>query len=223
MRDLARVRVRYGYRKLHILLRREGFGLGRNLAYRLYREEGLQLRSKLPRRRKMVAVRRKRFQARRPNDAWSLDFVTDALANSQRFRALTVVDVFTRERAKASVRRQWQRVLRPRVRSVGVPSRRADRLQPTRQADGQRVRRVVQRIAARRVPEHELVRVARGGKRSDRSVAGRVQRESSSPGSRTSHAKGVLLESQGVRRVEEATTSRELALSLVRRTQAVHA
>jgi putative transposase len=97
MRDLARARVRYGYRKLHILLRREGFGLGRNLAYRLYCEEGLQLRSKLPRRRKMAAVRRERFQARRPNDAWSLDFVADQLAGGQRFRALTVVDVFTRE------------------------------------------------------------------------------------------------------------------------------
>jgi putative transposase len=48
LRDLARDRVRYGYRKLHILLRREGFGLARNLAYRLYCEEGLQLRSKLP-------------------------------------------------------------------------------------------------------------------------------------------------------------------------------
>ena len=97
MRDLARTRVRYGYRKLHVLLRREGFGLGRNLVYRLYREEGLQLRSKLPRRRKMVAVRRERFEARRPNDAWSLDFVADQLAGGERFRALTIMDVFTRE------------------------------------------------------------------------------------------------------------------------------
>ncbi len=47
MRELARARVRYGYRRLHVLLKREGWSLGRNLAYRLYCEEGLQLRSKL--------------------------------------------------------------------------------------------------------------------------------------------------------------------------------
>jgi putative transposase len=56
MRELAQVRMRYGYRRLHVLLRREGWLLGRELAYRLYTEESLQLRSKRPRRRKMVAL-----------------------------------------------------------------------------------------------------------------------------------------------------------------------
>ena len=65
--------------------------------YRLYSEEQLQLRSKLPKRRKMVVARRERPQARAANDVWSLDFVADQLANGTRFRALTVVDVFTRE------------------------------------------------------------------------------------------------------------------------------
>jgi putative transposase len=97
MRELARIRVRFGYRRLHILLRREGWSVGRHLAYRLYGEEGLQLRSKLPRRRKMVVTRRERFVPRRANEAWSLDFVADQLANGQRFRALTIVDVFSRE------------------------------------------------------------------------------------------------------------------------------
>src|SRR5262249_35008189 len=65
MRELARTRVRFGYRRLQVLLRREGWVLGKNLAYRLYCEEGLQLRSKLPRRRKMTVTRRERFVPRR--------------------------------------------------------------------------------------------------------------------------------------------------------------
>src|SRR5450759_1453099 len=97
MRDLPQVRIRYGYRRLHVLLRREGWRLGKNQAYRLYNEESLQLRSKLPRRRKMVVTRRERYWPQRPNQAWSMDFVSDQLVNGTRLRALTVVDVFTRE------------------------------------------------------------------------------------------------------------------------------
>lgn len=97
MRELARTRVRYGYRRLHVLLKREGWSLGRNQAYRLYCEEGLQLRSKLPRRRKMVVARRERFVPHRVNQAWSMDFVSDQLVDGQRIRALTIVDVFSRE------------------------------------------------------------------------------------------------------------------------------
>ena len=65
--------------------------------YRLYRDEQLQLRSKLPKRRKMVVARRERIRPRAANEVWSLDFVADQLANGTRFRALTVVDVFSRE------------------------------------------------------------------------------------------------------------------------------
>lgn len=97
MREIAQTRVRYGYRRVHVLLRREGWRLGKNQMYRLYCEEHLQLRSKLPHRRKMVVVRRQRAQASAPNEIWSLDFVSDQLAGGMRFRALTVVDVFTRE------------------------------------------------------------------------------------------------------------------------------
>ncbi|CAN0643128.1 hypothetical protein BCEP27_20782 [Burkholderia cepacia] len=57
MREIAHTRVRYGYRRVHVLFRREGWQLGRNQAYRLYCEEQLQLRSKLPKRRKMVVTR----------------------------------------------------------------------------------------------------------------------------------------------------------------------
>jgi putative transposase len=95
MRELARVRVRFGYRKLHVLLRREGFGMSRDVTYRVYTEEGLQLRSKLPRRRKMLVARRERYVPHRPNQAWSMDF-----------RALTIVDVFSREALAIEVGKQ---------------------------------------------------------------------------------------------------------------------
>lgn len=97
MRELAQVRMRYGYRRLHVLLKREGWILGRELAYRLYSEESLQLRSKRPRRRKMAVARRERYVPKRANQAWSMDFVADQLADGRKLRALTVVDVFTRE------------------------------------------------------------------------------------------------------------------------------
>ena len=97
MRELAQTRMRYGYRRIHVLLRWEGWPVGRTLIYRLYDEEKLQLRSKLPRRRKQFVTRREVYVPKRPNQAWSMDFVSDQLVNGRRFRALTVVDVFTRE------------------------------------------------------------------------------------------------------------------------------
>jgi len=97
MRDIASTRVRYGYRRIRVLLKREGWQVGKNLVYRLYREEGLALRKRPPRRRKMAVQREARFKPRQANDVWSLDFVSDELNNGRRFRALTVVDVFTRE------------------------------------------------------------------------------------------------------------------------------
>jgi len=63
----------------------------------MYTEERLQLRSKLPKRRKMMVQRNQRMQPAAPDDAWTMNFVADQLANGTRFRALTVVDVFTRD------------------------------------------------------------------------------------------------------------------------------
>lgn len=77
MCEIAHTRVRYGYRRIHVLLKREGWQLGKNQAYRLYRLEQLQLRSKLPKRRKMVMPRQARMTPNRPNQAWSMDFVAD--------------------------------------------------------------------------------------------------------------------------------------------------
>jgi putative transposase len=71
MRDIAHTRVRYGYRRIHVLLKRDGWRLGKNQMYRLYREEQLQLRSKLPKRRKMVVVRRERIRPRAANEVES--------------------------------------------------------------------------------------------------------------------------------------------------------
>lgn len=89
--------MRYGYRKIRVLLNREGWAVGKPLVYRLDREEGLTLRHRPPRRRKTMVVCAYRSPVTRPNDAWSLDFVADQLVNGHRFRALTVVDVWTRE------------------------------------------------------------------------------------------------------------------------------
>ena len=97
MREIAHTRVRYGYRRIHILLRREGWVVGKKLVYRLYQEEQLQLRSKRPKRRKMVMQRAARFAATRPGQAWAMDFVADQLVDGRNIRALTIVDVFSRE------------------------------------------------------------------------------------------------------------------------------
>jgi putative transposase len=97
MRDIAGTRVRFGYRRIRVMLNREGWGVGKNLVYRLYSEEGLALRKKPPKRRKMAVKREARCVPKRANDVWSLDFVSDELNHGQRFRALTVVDVYTRE------------------------------------------------------------------------------------------------------------------------------
>jgi putative transposase len=97
MHEIAPTRLRYGYRRVHILLKREGWPVGRNLVYRLYREERLALRKRRPRRRKAAVNREARYRAQRLNDAWSLDFVHDQLSNGQSFRALTVIDIYRRE------------------------------------------------------------------------------------------------------------------------------
>ena len=80
-----------------MLLKREGWNLGKKLVYRLYREDGLALRDKPRRSRSAAASRRERGKVTAPNQVWSLDFVADQLADGRRFRASTVVDVCTRE------------------------------------------------------------------------------------------------------------------------------
>lgn len=97
MRELAAVRVRYGYRRLHILLRREGWDVGATVVYRLYQEEGLAMRRRSPRRRRSVQTRPEAVTASRLNEFWSMDFMADQLFSGHRFRLLTIVDNFSRE------------------------------------------------------------------------------------------------------------------------------
>lgn len=97
MKELAGVRVRYGYRRLHVLLRREGWAVNHKRIQRLYGEEGLNLRLRRPRRHVMAARRIERTGPTAANEVWAMDFVSDALFDGRRFRALTVVDAFTRE------------------------------------------------------------------------------------------------------------------------------
>jgi transposase InsO family protein len=96
LRDLANQRRRFGYRRLHILLRREGVMINRKKTQRLYREEGLAVRRRRSRRR-AVGTRAPAPVLALPNQRWSLDFVHDQMASGRRFRVLNVVDDVTRE------------------------------------------------------------------------------------------------------------------------------
>ena len=97
MREIAQARVRYGYRKILGLLRREGWQVGKSRLQRLYQEEGLGLKQRPKRRRRAAEHPRERPPVTEANQAWSLDFRTDQLTDGRRFRVLTIVDVFTRE------------------------------------------------------------------------------------------------------------------------------
>jgi len=97
IREIAETRIRYGYLRIHILLRREGWRVNKKRVYRIYCEESLNLRHKRPRRHVTGSRRMDRPVVDRLNACWSMDFVVDALFNGRRFRALTIVDNFTRE------------------------------------------------------------------------------------------------------------------------------
>jgi len=96
IRELAGSRVRYGYRRIAVLLRREGWKVNTKRVYRLYREEGLQVRT-VKRRKRAAHARVPLSGPVRPNQRWSMDFVSDRLADGRWFRILTVIDQYTRE------------------------------------------------------------------------------------------------------------------------------
>jgi len=96
LRELAAARRRFGYRRLHILLRREGTHMNHKKLRRLYREERLQVRRRGGRKR-ALGTRAPIALPQGPNQRWSLDFVSDTLTDGRRFRILAVVDDFTRE------------------------------------------------------------------------------------------------------------------------------
>ncbi|WP_282096843.1 IS3 family transposase [Epibacterium ulvae] len=96
LRELANERRRFGYRRLGILLAREGFEVNHKKLFRLYREEGLAVRRRRSRKR-ALGTRRPILVPDRANQRWSLDFVSDAFEDGQRFRVLCIVDDCTRE------------------------------------------------------------------------------------------------------------------------------
>ncbi len=100
LRELAQQRRRFGYRRLHILLRREGVMINRKKTQRLYREEGLMVRRRRNRRR-AIGARAPAPVLALPNQRWSLDFVHDQMASGRRFRVLNIVDDVTRECLRA--------------------------------------------------------------------------------------------------------------------------
>ena len=96
LRELASERRRFGYRRLHILLNREGFHVNWKKLYRIYREERLTVRKRGGRKR-ALGTRAPIAIPQGANQRWSLDFASDALLDSRRFRILCVIDDFTRE------------------------------------------------------------------------------------------------------------------------------
>lgn len=97
IKEIATTRVRYGFERIQVLLRREGWRDNHKRTYRIYKEEGLNLRSKRPRRNKAAAHRQERPLLTGPHQCWSMDFVCDELFDGRRFRALTLVDNYSRE------------------------------------------------------------------------------------------------------------------------------
>jgi putative transposase len=178
--------VRYGYRRLHILLLREGWSVNHKRTYRIYREEGLSIRPKLPRRKRAWRYRQGRPDVGAANEVWAMDFMSDQLFDGRPFRLLTVVDCHTREALSIAPRvsfRAFQviEVLdelvqvrgQPRslrvdngpefalapARPVGLPEGRGVGLLQAGEADRQCLYRGVQRSAQGRVPEHLMVPV----------------------------------------------------------------
>ncbi len=95
LKELAAARVSYGYRRLHVLLMREGWGINHKRVYRLYKQEGLSLRLKTKKKR-TSELRIPLPAPSAPMECWSMDFVADRLADGRPIRMLTLVDNFSR-------------------------------------------------------------------------------------------------------------------------------
>jgi len=96
LRELASEQRRFGYRRLHVLLRHEGHAVNRKKTQRLYREEGLSVRRRRGRKR-AIGIRTPILVAAVPNARWSLDFVHDQFGSGRRFRILNIIDDLTKE------------------------------------------------------------------------------------------------------------------------------
>ena len=126
MQEIAQTRIRYGYRRIHVLLRREGWEVNAKRIYRLYKEMGLQLRDKTPKRRVKAKLRDDRTEATQGNQTWAMDFVHDQLATGRKIRILTIVDIYSRFSPAVDPRFSYRgedvvRSLEQVCRDVGYP------------------------------------------------------------------------------------------------------
>ena len=96
IRELAETHIRYGYRRIHILLQREGWDINVKRVRRLYNLEGLQMRLNPPRRRVMAKLRSDRSDATGPNQVWAMDWMFDETFDGKRLWVLTVIDTWSR-------------------------------------------------------------------------------------------------------------------------------
>jgi len=108
IREIAETRVKWGYRRIHVLLRREGWRINAKRVHRLYCLEGLQLRNKTPKRRVSAKLRTDRTLASRRNEVWAMDFMNDQLFDGTRLRILTIVDVYTRFSPAIDARKSYR-------------------------------------------------------------------------------------------------------------------
>ena len=106
IKEIARTRIHYGYRRIHVLLQREGWWVNAKRVYRLYRLERLQMRHKPPRRRVMPKLREDRQPVSSPNECWSMDWMVDETYDGRRIWILTIVDNFTRVSPQLHVTRR---------------------------------------------------------------------------------------------------------------------
>ena len=122
IRDLALARVRYGYRRIQVLLERERWTVNHKRVYRLYKQEGLELRLKTRKKKRVVQPRSLNPDATLPNDRWSSDFMSDKFADGRSFRVLTLVENVSRVSPglKADFRMSAERVCQVLDRAIPV-------------------------------------------------------------------------------------------------------
>jgi putative transposase len=128
IKEIAHTRIRYGYERITILLRREGWQVNRKRVRRIYREENLAIRAKTPKRRRAAVVRTERVVPSAPNQSWAMDFMHDVLADGTKIRLLTIVDSFSRESLALEVALGFKstdvvEVLRRLIAERGSPQR----------------------------------------------------------------------------------------------------
>ncbi len=218
LKALAQERRRFGYRRLPVLLRREGHPVNRKRVQRLYREERLMVRRRGGRKRAM-GTRRPMVTPLAPDQRWSLDFVSDQLTDGRRFRILAVVERLHsrmpgpgrryldlgpargpgagRYRALARAtpghnrQRQRHRADLERHPRLGGRDRRRLALHGARQTAAERVHRELQRQAARRAAQRDVVQIAAARPCRARGLATRLQRGATAFQARLDDASGL--------------------------------